>query len=96
MCAQPLRDVLMLAREYDMINDVLHFNVVDNVLLIHHTNSSVVAVYDLASPSSLPIGSPLPISGTPPQTSITVTASHVTYTNYDICKFSKLENFHQL
>jgi len=56
-------DILMMAREYDMVNDALHFNVVDNVLLVHHTNSSVVAVYDLASPSSLPIGSPLPVSG---------------------------------
>lgn len=56
------RDILMLAREYEMCNDALHFNIVDNVLLIQHTNSSVVAMYDLASPSSLPIGSPLPAS----------------------------------
>ena len=54
----------MLAREYDMCKDVLHFNAVDNVLLVQHTNSSVVAIYDLAAPSSLPIGSPLPVSGT--------------------------------
>ena len=58
------RDTMMLAREYDMCNDVLYFNTVDNVLLVQHTNSSVVAIYDLASPSSLPIGSPLPVSGT--------------------------------
>ena len=60
------RDTLMPSREYVMCNDALHFNTVDNVLLVHHTNSSVVAVYDLASPSPHPIGSPLPVSGTSP------------------------------
>eukprot|EP00210_Caulerpa_lentillifera_P000951 g921.t1 len=55
-------DILMFTREYEMSNDALHFNVVDNVLLVHHTNSSVVAVFDLASPTELPIGSPLPVS----------------------------------
>jgi len=53
----------MFTREYEMYNDALHFNVIDNVLLLHHTNSSVVAVFDLASPIALPIGSPLPVSG---------------------------------
>lgn len=56
-------DTVMLVRQYDLYYGVLYVNVVDNVILVHHTNASVVIVFDAASPTPQAIGSPLPISG---------------------------------
>eukprot|EP00803_Ostreobium_quekettii_P010198 evm.model.scf_2036.1 EVM.evm.TU.scf_2036.1 scf_2036:21671-28216(-) len=56
-------DTVMLVRTYDLFSLQVHFSVVDNVVLVHHTQASVVVLYDVAARSMDPIGSPLPIAG---------------------------------
>lgn len=55
------RDTILLAREYELFSPLLAFNVVDNVILLHQRQASVAVLLDVASASSEPIGSPLPL-----------------------------------
>ena len=61
------RDAVSLQHTFAIYSQQVDLSVHDNVLLVHHLDSSTVMVLDVRARTEGPIASPLPLHLAPPQ-----------------------------
>ena len=62
ICAAVCRDAVHLQHSYEIYSQHVELSVHDNVLLVHHLDSSTVLLLDVRARSNGPIAGPLPLA----------------------------------